>query len=328
MLSKKIKTALVVLIFLLVGLTAFFIRRSLWIPQNKSGDHQLSVEMKKDQLVLFALGDTGSGDSMQYEVAQAMESRCNDLGGIDGILLLGDNFYTRGVESVDDPQWTQKVFIPYSSPCLARSVIYPVLGNHDYKGNPGAQIDYSLKNSRWTMPNRFYSVKFGKLLKIIAIDSAFPDFCLSAQSCSIDFLRAEANDQSTQWQIVTAHHPLASSSDHGFNHRGGIFGGLVKPMVCGNVDAWLSGHTHHLEHLSLESCATDLFVVGGGGGSLYELGAVDPTSQFALASHGFLMIHVDSESVNYEFISKNSKSLYSYQNKASKNLPFVGLPKS
>ena len=281
------------------------------VPTNKTGDIHLSFDHPTDQLIFFALGDTGSGDKNQFDVADAMEKKCNEYGQIDGILLLGDNIYMSGAESVSDPQWMEKVVKPYDRPCLGKAKIYPVLGNHDYKGKPGVQIEYSKSNKQWVMPHRFYSLKFGSLLKIIAIDTGFPDFCLFSNICSIDFLLEEANDSSIKWKVVTAHHPLSSSSKHGYSHKGGVFGFLLRPMICGKVNSWLSGHAHHLEHRILDDCDTDLFVAGGGGGSLYKVREDnDGKSKFTAQSFGYLEVKVSPDKLNYKFIDQLGKEVY------------------
>lgn len=63
-----------------------------------------------------------------------------------------------GVTSVDDYQW----YSTFTSVFTASSLQIPwyaILGNHDYKGNPGAQIEYTKKkiDDRWTMPGHLYS---------------------------------------------------------------------------------------------------------------------------------------------------------------------------
>ena len=49
----------------------------------------------------IAVGDTGSGHKEQYLVAETMENLCKNK-PINSILLLGDNIYEEGVDSVND----------------------------------------------------------------------------------------------------------------------------------------------------------------------------------------------------------------------------------
>jgi hypothetical protein len=34
---------------------------------------------------------------------------------------------------------------------------YPILGNHEYRGNTQAVLDYSQVSARWEMPARYYT---------------------------------------------------------------------------------------------------------------------------------------------------------------------------
>ena len=104
----------------------------------------------------IAMGDWGrEGKDHQTEVAVQM--------GITGaeidsqfVLALGDNFYDNGVQSVDDPQWKTSFENIYTAPVLQRPW-QVVIGNHDYRTNVQAQIDYTKLSKRWRLPARNYS---------------------------------------------------------------------------------------------------------------------------------------------------------------------------
>lgn len=57
---------------------------------------------------------------------------------------------------MDDPQWKTKFEDVYADPAL-QLPIYPILGNHDHKGNPQAQVEYSQRNKNWRMPAQYYT---------------------------------------------------------------------------------------------------------------------------------------------------------------------------
>lgn len=292
-----------------IGVIAIFIRK---FPQSR-GEIRTQISQSDKALRFFALGDSGNGSTQQYQVAQAMELQCQKLGGIDGILLLGDNFYMSGVDSVDDPQWEEKILKPYGSPCLSKAEIYPILGNHDYRGNPQAQVDYSLKSTRWKMPHRFYSVNFGSLLKIVAMDSTIFDFCGLSNFCAIDFLLKELSSPDQQWKFVLSHHPLTSASVKGGNYNGdGPYGHLMRWLTCDKkLDLLFAGHTHHLEHRKLPNCNPDFFISGGGGMNIAsDLKNSEIDSKFSAKSHGFLSVDITPESIHSQFFDSQAKLLY------------------
>lgn len=113
---------------------------------------------KEPKSIRFAvIGDSGTGKSGQYQVAQQME-KCREKIGFDFVLMLGDNIY--GGKSQRD--FERKFELPYK-PLLDSGVkFYASIGNHDdpnerlYKPfNMGGHATTALRretppSSRWT----------------------------------------------------------------------------------------------------------------------------------------------------------------------------------
>ena len=302
-----------IVIFIFIVFAVFFIvRKSLKIPSQVSGALE-TILPDKNILRFFALGDFGTNDDQQKKVAQWMESHCQAQGGVDGLLFLGDHFYPKGVASSSDPLWEEVIEKTYlSKPCLSRAKIYPVLGNHDYKGNPQAQINRSAMSSKWFMPYRFYSLKFENKLKIVALDTVRTDFCFMKDTCAFDFMNYALEKKDTRWTVAMGHFPLASSSPKGGDHTGDTFWlKKIKERVCNNSDAWLSGHAHHMEHRSISGCQSEAFVSGAGGSRNDKIDR-RKVKEFARSENGFLELEVKFEKIIFSFIGKNSKILYRY----------------
>lgn len=290
----------------------------LSVPRAVSGGREMSFPVTPEgrALRLVALGDTGTGGEAQLRVAAAMEKWCKAQGAnpADGILLLGDNFYSSGVESVRDPQWQSKFEVPYGSPCLARLPVYPVLGNHDYRLSPQAQIDYSAVQPRWRMPGRFYSVDFGPLARLVAIDTNRVDWCGSAKHCVVDFMNSRlATAPAGAWRILMGHHPMISSSAHGRSYDGTFFSHTIRPRVCEIADLYLSGHSHQMEHLRVEGCETDFIVAGTGGGDIGSVKQDRPESLFLGQAFGFVVLEFTSSRMSATFIEESGTVLYKAQ---------------
>src|SRR5664279_3946508 len=110
---------------------------------------------KKEKGLRFSvLGDWGwNGKRNQTEVARIMANK-----GVGSFIIsAGDNFQIAGVRSVQDPLWMLNFENVFSDPELECTWCV-ALGNHDYKGNVQAEIDYSKISSRWNMPARYYAV--------------------------------------------------------------------------------------------------------------------------------------------------------------------------
>ena len=184
---------------------------------------------------LAVVGDAGDGTT---KVALGLAA-IHAAQPLDGILLPGDNLYPCGAKSITDPAWTRlQPLFDLGLP------MFPVLGNHDWCGNPDAEIDFSTTLDRWRFPARQYVLEAG-VADIAMIDTTpfvrgkepAPDFAaLFAQS-------------HTPWRIVTGHHTIVSSGFHGYfprrDHRRMLT--LLKPMRAAHVDLYVCGHDHHLE---------------------------------------------------------------------------------
>lgn len=310
------KSALVLLAGIaLCGLGGGVLWLWLSVPRAVSGGREMSFPVSPEgrPLRLLALGDTGTGEQAQLQVAAAMEKWCKAQGANlpDGILLLGDNFYSSGVESVMDPQWQSKFEVPYGSPCLSRLPVYPVLGNHDYRLSPQAQIDYSAVQPRWRMPARFYSVDFGPLARLVAIDTNRVDWCGSPKNCVVDFMNSRlTSPPAGAWRIIIGHHPMISSSSHGRSYDGTFFKYTLRPRVCQIADLYLSGHSHQMEHLRVPECATDFVVAGTGGGDIGRVKDDRPDSMFLKQVYGFLALEFTPSRMVVTFVDESGAVLH------------------
>ncbi|GAG40074.1 unnamed protein product, partial [marine sediment metagenome] len=101
-------------------------------------------------IVLLAIGDTGTGEKMQYKVADAMTKVCKE-NSCSGVLLLGDIMQDMdGIFSVNDPDLKLKFEEPYKK---LNVPFYMALGNHDYLGCVSCNIAYSTMSAKWNLPS-------------------------------------------------------------------------------------------------------------------------------------------------------------------------------
>jgi len=264
----------------------------------------------KERLRFFALGETETGNRARRRLTRVLGERCHVDGGIDGILLLGDNSYPSGETKADSTRWQEHLLAPFNSPCLKDVPIFPVLGSDDYLENPAAQIELSLLNPRWHFPNRFYAVDFGHLLRLVAFDSTMSEFCLESHFCAGDFLFESVEHAPATWVLVTAHDPLesASTEDGGYSPHGlGHY--VIEPFLCKRADAWIAAGAHHLEHRVPVGCRMESFVSGGGGSELTGVHAGGKDVRFLKSSHGFLELELDKHVMTTRFIDEDGKVL-------------------
>lgn len=281
------------------------------------GDAGTSGTVPTSKAVRFvAMGDTGTGDTGQNKIANAISAKCKK-DGCDFVQLLGDNLYQSGASSVDDPVWADLFETPYAAIDLD---FYAVLGNHDYGANGAGtdflkgqnEIDYTKKSKKWKMPSAYFHFEKGNV-EIFALDTNKALFSQAAQQ-KTDVSGWIAASKA-EWKIAVGHHPYKSNGPHG---NAGNYDGIPIPpvngkavksfledTVCGKVDVYFSGHDHSQQWLN-ESCNGTELAVSGAGAKTTELKG-NNASLFESLELGFLYVVIDGKKLTAEFVDENGK---------------------
>lgn len=282
-----------------------------------------------DQSVNFmALGDWGrNGEYYQQQVAQQMTQAAATT-GTDFIVVVGDNFYPSGVQSTTDPNWHysyEDVYKAYFLHCNW----YVALGNHDYKGNIQAQIDYSKISRRWQLPAPYYSKKIrlnnnDELLLVVMDTNPFIASYYSKNdevtenvkqqdtAAQRRWLETTLNDtsRSIKWKIVVGHHPMYSggkrmkSPDTEDMRR--QFQSLFSKT---KVAAYICGHEHDLQVIKPAGQYTTQFL-SGAGCEVRPSGSTNGT-QFWASKPGFMTFAVTGQKILVQVIGIDGAVLHS-----------------
>jgi 3',5'-cyclic AMP phosphodiesterase CpdA len=293
---------------------------------SKNGKGTLTVW--EDATHFFVIGDWGrNGYHHQQDLADAMQEAAKMVEP-EFIISTGDNFYPNGVASASDPYWISSFENVYRGDLLFVPW-YVVLGNHDYRGNPQAQIDYSQISRRWTMPARYFAKDF-----VLDDDSSVARFVfLDSNPLEDDYYTEEkyreavsGQDTATQllwmnealasplptWKIVVGHHPLYTggkrAEEPNFQR-----GHLERHLEKHRVHAYFAGHEHDLQHNRAEGKFTDHFVSGAGS-------EVRPTgkagfTRFAESVTGCMIVSLTPDSMLVQAMDYEGQVLYQYVRK-------------
>jgi hypothetical protein len=261
----------------------------------------------------LSIGDFGTTGEFQVKVAAAMRGFV-ERSAIqpEGLLLLGDNFYSRDKDgfTVESPRW-KKWFEDVYPASHFPNRCYSILGNHDYHDNPGGeqvQLAYAKRNgTRWTMPAKWYRFEIGEpqhLVTVLALDSNLPSVSggkdkktgeprASLTKSEVDqqqaWFRAELAKPRAPFTIVLGHHPLYSNGSHGDTPALiEQWGDLLEQH---RVHMYLCGHDHDLQHLELDGKFTSFVLSGGGGARTRELKGTHQVP-FARDVYGFSHLQV------------------------------------
>jgi len=254
-------------------------------------------DIKSSSVTFLAFGDQGLAGLRQWRVAKGLVKAAQEGKGIDFVLLLGDNFYSRGVKGVRDSQWKYKFENVYRHASLAVP-FYSMLGNHDYRGNADAQIEYGqqcLGSGRWRMPGKHYSVDFGEvngrpLLRLVVLDTNWRRVDLEAEAA---FVKQQVDDPRPVWKVVAGHNPVRSYGKNKDSEK--LLQHLLPVLQAGRVDLYLSGHEHNQQ--IIKRVGEPAYVISGAAGrSPYrKFRAAGEDLLFAAASNGFTSVQATAD---------------------------------
>jgi acid phosphatase len=225
---------------------------------------------------------------------------------------LGDNFYSHGVTSVDDPQWRKKFETVYNLPFL-NVPFFAALGNHDYKknGNPDAQVKYSQRNPKWRMPGRYYTFTHAlnstASIQFFALDTEALNKRSILGNDQIEWLESELAKSSATWKVAFGHHPVFSNGEHGPTPAMQKY---VRPLLEKYaVDFYFCGHDH--DRQLLQPVAGVHYIVSGTAAKSRSTVWADNTI-FAATDLGFTWYRVSAEEFHVQFINKNGDIEFAY----------------
>lgn len=189
----------------------------------------LTLPLQSGSVRFAVIGDTGTGDTAQYEVARRIVEYRQKF-PFDFVIMLGDNIY--GSESPKD--FETRFETPYK-PLLDGGVkFYAVLGNHDNVN----QRFYKFFNMNGT---QYYTFKKGNV-RFFALDSNYMD------PKQLAWLEQELKGSGSDWKVCYFHHPLYNSGkNHGSSTELRL---LLEPIfVKYGVQVVFSGHEHVYERV-------------------------------------------------------------------------------
>lgn len=241
----------------------------------------------KDSVKFLVLGDTGTGDRAQYDVA-AQVWKSHQVFPYEFAIMLGDNIY--GSERPRD--FSQKFEKPYKPLLDANIPFHASLGNHD---DP---------NQRYYKPfgmdgQRFYSYQKHDV-RFFALDSNYMDKDQQA------WLDKELSASDARWKVAYFHHPLYSSGEaHGSEVDLRV---IVEPMfIKHGVDVVFAGHEHFYERIKPQRGIA--YFTSGGAAKLREgdirMGAL--TARGFDTEQSYMLVEIDGDVMRFQTISRRGK---------------------
>lgn len=266
------------------------------------------------------LGRNGYYD--QKPIAELMGRMAENV-DIECVIAAGDVHHFEGVRSVNDPLWMTNYELIYNHPELMIPW-YAILGNHEYRGNPQAVIDYTNISGRWNMPARYYTFVLendGITIRMVMVDTAplidkyrkdsqkYPDACKQDINQQLNWIDSVLTSAKEDWVIVVGHHPIFAETGKDDSERLDLQKRLDSVLrKHANVDMYLCGHIHNFQYIRPKDSKID-YVVNTSGSLSRKVKPIEGT-QFCSDESGFSLITADKKELTLHMINKTGKVIY------------------
>ncbi|KAM6568065.1 hypothetical protein CsatB_016050 [Cannabis sativa] len=293
---------------------------------------QFNHSPKEDgSLSFLVIGDWGRrGDFNQSQVSFQM-GKIGEKLDIDFVVSTGDNFYDNGLKSEDDIAFEESFTKIYTHNSL-QTKWYSVLGNHDYRGDAEAQLSPLLRkiDNRWICLRSFFVN--AELADIIFLDTTpFVDMYFSnpenhtydwrAISSRKDYISSLLMDvekilkeSHATWKIVVGHHAIRSVGHHGDTKE--LIEQLLPILEANEVDFYMNGHDHCLEHVS-DTSSPIQFLTSGAGSKAWRgdiKGLNKEGLKFFYDGQGFMSMQLTPKEAHIAFYDVFGNVLHKWQN--------------
>ncbi len=274
-----------------------------------------SWKQLKGTMTFYMANDLGrNGYYDQKPIAELMGEMA-DTAAPQCVVAAGDIHHFNGVQSVSDPLWMTNYETIYSHPDLMIDW-FPICGNHEYRGNTQAVLDYAKVSRRWMMPARYYSKVFqkkGTSVRIVFLDTTplidkyredsdtYPDAQTQDMQAQLNWLDQTLKTAKEDWIIVVGHHPIYAYTEKSESERTDMQK-RVMPILhkYGNVAIYACGHIHSFQHIRMKGDPID-YVVNSSASLARPVKEITGTV-FCSPADGFSVISADKKQLRLHMI--------------------------
>jgi predicted MPP superfamily phosphohydrolase len=258
--------------------------------QESGGDLDVRLPLESNSVRFAVIGDSGTGDHEQYQVAEKMEAYRQKV-KFDFVIMLGDNIY--GGHSPAD--FVRKFEQPYKPLLDAGVKFYASLGNHD---NPNDERLYKPFNMGG---ERYYSFKKGDVAFFV-LDSNYMD------PSQLNWIEQNLRNSQAKWKICYFHHPLYSDGkSHGPDMD--LRTQLAPLFQRYGVNAVFSGHEHVYERMKPENNIY-YFILGNSGKLMtHDFRQSQEMINGFDSDRGFMLVEISGDKLYFQTISRTGATI-------------------
>ncbi|MBI5282655.1 MAG: metallophosphoesterase [Candidatus Solibacter usitatus] len=250
---------------------------------------ELTLPLKPNSVRFAVIGDMGTGEKPQYELAEEM-ARYRQKAPFDFVITVGDNIY--GGDSPGD--YKTKFERPYKALLDAGIPFYATLGNHD-KPNQRFYKPFNMNGLQ------YYTYKKGDV-RFFALDTNYMN------PAQLAWLEKELQNSGSSWTICYFHHALYSSGAfHGSSTELRL---VLEPLfVRYGVQVVFAGHDHVYERVKPQKGIT--YFTEGASGALRS-GNLRKTLLTAAGYDrdcSFMLIEIAGDELYFQTISRTGQTV-------------------
>ncbi|KAB1212207.1 Purple acid phosphatase 17 [Morella rubra] len=268
-------------------------------------------------LSFLVVGDWGRrGAFNQSQVASQM-GRIGEKLDIDFVVSTGDNFYDNGLTSEQDTNFEESFTKIYTAKSLQKQW-----------GNAEAQLSPLLRkiDSRWLCLRSF--IVNSELVDILFVDTTpfVKAYFTKTEGHTYDWrgihprkeyianllkdVESSLKESTAKWKIVVGHHAIRSIGHHGNTKE--LTKQLLPILQANNVNFYMNGHDHCLEHIS-DADSPIQFLTSGAGSKAWKGDFKDANSEvvkFFYDGQGFMSVQLTKIDAKIAFYDVSGKILH------------------
>ena len=277
----------------------------------------------KSDVNLFIANDLGrNGYYEQKPIAELMGVMGENIGP-EAVVAAGDVHHFEGVVSTQDPLWMTNYELIYSHPELMITWL-PVLGNHEYRGNTQAVLEYRNISRRWEMEGRYYTKVYddnGVSIRLVLIDttplinryhnsSTYPDVDSQDIDAQLKWIDKTLNEATEDWVIVAGHHPMYADTKKDLIEQKDMQERLLPILqrYKSKVAMYVCGHIHNFQHIRRGNDGID-YVVNSSASLARKVNPTEGTI-FCSPAEGFSGVSATKKQLNLYMIDKKGEVIH------------------
>ena len=248
----------------------------------------LKLPLRQDSVRFVVIGDGGTGDRGQIEVANQIAAFRAKFPFTFGILL-GDNLY--GSERPQD--YARKFEQPYKALLNAKVEFHAALGNHD---DPNQRF-YKLFNLGG---ERYRTFRKGNA-RFFVLDTNYLD------PQQLKWLEKELQASGSDWKIPYFHHPLYTTATRGPTLEARA---ALEPLFEKyGVDVVFTGHEHVYERIHPQK---GIYYFVAGGAAKLRAGDLRKSPLTAVGfdrDRSFMLVEISGDELYFQAISRTGATV-------------------